>query len=114
MENAISAETLIALKELDPESGDDFLKELIVAYLEDSPQKVKEIKKSVQERSAENLHRSAHGLKGSSANMGALTVAKHSAALEVKGKRGSFEGCEELVELLVQAYNAAEQELRAI
>jgi HPt (histidine-containing phosphotransfer) domain-containing protein len=67
-------------------TGEDFLQELVEAYLEDSPFLFKQMRQALAAQDAEAFRRSAHSLKTSSASLGALGFAEHARELEMMGK----------------------------
>jgi len=74
--------------------GDDFIGELIQAYLEDSPKLLAEAKDALAKNDAETFRRATHSLKSNSANFGAHTLAAMSKELEQMGRAGNLAGAD--------------------
>jgi HPt (histidine-containing phosphotransfer) domain-containing protein len=67
----------------DASAGDEeFLRELVDIYVEDAEERLAEIKEALISADEEALGRTAHQLKGSSANMGVVCVADHAKKME--------------------------------
>jgi CheY-like chemotaxis protein len=65
-----------ALKNLRDLGGDDFLGEVIDAFLADAPELMATLRRSLDEQSAEELRRAAHTLKSNGATLGAEQFAE--------------------------------------
>lgn len=79
---AVDASVLADLEEMQEEGEPDFVAELIGLYLEDAPRKLSLMREAARAADAAALRRAAHGLKGSSASLGAFGVAAACAELE--------------------------------
>jgi HPt (histidine-containing phosphotransfer) domain-containing protein len=88
-----------------------FLAELIDLYLAESRNLLAQIRTSLGARDPALLERAAHTLKGSSGNLGALTLARLSADLQTAAKSGRFEKAAELVRLIEAEHALACAEL---
>ena len=62
---------------------EDLLKELAGIFLAESPQRLTQIRESVERSDREALRRAAHGLKGSASQIAAVGVTRASASLEL-------------------------------
>lgn len=89
----IDDQTIANLREL----GEDVLKELVDLYLEDAPKQISSIELSLKQMDSEGLRRSAHSLKGASANLGANDLAALCLKMETQGKLKDFSGTEQLL-----------------
>jgi two-component system, sensor histidine kinase and response regulator len=85
----------------------DLLSRVLATYLQDSRLLVEQIRSAVQSHDAVTLHRAAHRLKSSSAQLGALATATHCKDLESLGRLAQLERAEELLTQLTQAHDAA-------
>ncbi len=85
-----------ALAELREVMEDEF-EILIETYLNDSAERVVQLKEAAEARDAEALSRAAHSFKGSCTNIGVPVLAKLCMEAELKGKEGELEGVDELV-----------------
>jgi CheY-like chemotaxis protein/HPt (histidine-containing phosphotransfer) domain-containing protein len=88
-------------------NGASLVTRVIAAYVDDAPKRLTQIQSAVQEGDADGLRKAAHGMKSSSANVGAEALAALCKELELIGRAGTVDGADEL---LVQA----EQELRQV
>jgi HPt (histidine-containing phosphotransfer) domain-containing protein len=103
MPEVLDQDTLAAL--LESVGGDtEFLKELVDAYVESTPQMFAAMRKAAAEGDAPALQRAAHSLKTGSANMGALALAKQCRELEFIGKAGDLGGVEPRIDAAAAAY----------
>jgi PAS domain S-box-containing protein len=93
-----------ALKNLRDLGGDDFLGEVIEAFLADAPELMATLRRSLDERNHEELRRAAHTLKSNGATLGAEEFAELCRALEQHAKAGDFDGASELVNRVEQKY----------
>ena len=70
----IDSESIENLRSLNPGDGDEFLREIIAIFLEDTPQRIAELEESLLGGDTPRFTRAAHSVKGSSANLGAMAV----------------------------------------
>jgi len=75
MSDAVDMAVLTSFEEVQGEGEPDLVVELIDLYLEDTPHRVVAIREALAKRDGLSLERAAHGLKGSSASLGAGQVA---------------------------------------
>jgi PAS domain S-box-containing protein len=103
-----------ALKNLRDLGGDDFLDEVIDAFLADAPDLIEALRRSLDEESAEELRRGAHTLKSNGATLGADEFAELCRTLEQRAKAGEFGGASELVDRIEQQYPPLREALIAL
>jgi HPt (histidine-containing phosphotransfer) domain-containing protein len=72
------------------EYGEEFLVELIDVYLEDTPNRMAQMRQAFKGGDAETVIREAHTLKSSSANLGAMRLSNLAKQMEVAGRSGNF------------------------
>ncbi|HEX8559864.1 MAG TPA: Hpt domain-containing protein [Pyrinomonadaceae bacterium] len=72
---AVDSGVLLSLEEAQVEGEPDLIVELIDLYDEDTPRRLADIRGAFAARDLAALRRAAHGLKGSSASLGARRVA---------------------------------------
>ena len=72
------------------EYGEEFLVELIDAYLDDAPTRLAELRRAFENGNAETFTREAHTLKSSSANLGAMKVSALAKEMEMAGRAGNM------------------------
>ncbi len=109
---------------LDPEALDNllsvvggefvYLEELIDSFLEDAPQLLSELEKSVERGDSAEVHRLAHSLKSNGADFGATTFSDLNRELEMKAKSGASDGTADLSTQIVAEYGRVEAALRAV
>jgi HPt (histidine-containing phosphotransfer) domain-containing protein len=103
-----------ALGNLRDLGGDEFLGEVIDAFLADAPTLVATLRSSLDSGNAEELRRAAHTLKSNGATLGAAGFADLCRTLEQRAKDGELEGSSELVEQIEQEYGSLEKALSAL
>ncbi len=77
---------------------------LVQAFLADAPDCLSRVQQSLNEGDTVGLYQAAHALKSSSANVGAVAVAKLSKEIELKGKQAQVDGLADQVGHLDAAY----------
>jgi len=103
-----------ALRNLRDLGGDDFLGEVIDAFLADAPGLLATLRSSLDGQSNEELRRAAHTLKSNGATLGAEQFAELCRTLEQRAKAGELDGTGELVEQIEAEYRPLEQALSAL
>jgi PAS domain S-box-containing protein len=103
-----------ALKNLRDLGGDDFLGEVIDAFLADAPHLLATLRSSLGDGNADELRRAAHTLKSNGATLGAGRFAELCRTLEQRAKAGELDGATELVERIEQEYRSLEEVLAAL
>jgi CheY-like chemotaxis protein/HPt (histidine-containing phosphotransfer) domain-containing protein len=103
-----------ALKNLRDLGGEDFLREVIDAFLADAPALIATLRSSLDERGAEELRRAAHTLKSNGATLGAEGFAELCRTLEQRAKSGELDGASELVDRIEQEYRPLEEALSTL
>jgi HPt (histidine-containing phosphotransfer) domain-containing protein len=106
----IDSESIENLRSLNPGDGDEFLREIIAIYLEDTPQRIAEMEQSLAGGDTGRFTRAAHSVKGSSANLGAMTVRKVAEQLEQQSNQHGLVGVAELVDALKVQFEIAQTE----
>ena len=103
-----------ALKNLRDLGGDDFLGEVVDAFLADAPELLATLRRSLDEQSAEELRRAAHTLKSNGATLGAGEFAELCRTLEQRAKAGELDDASELVGRIEEEYRPLEEALAAL
>ena len=80
--------------------GQEYLVELIDAFLEDAPQLLSQLRVGFEDSDASTLTRAAHTLKSNSAEFGATNLYHLCKDLEAMGKAGTLD---DVAQLVVQA-----------
>jgi HPt (histidine-containing phosphotransfer) domain-containing protein len=110
----INPEAIAALRDLNPGDNDVFLMEIIGIYVEDTPMRLTELKKSLAAGETALFTRAAHTIKGSSANLGAIAVAGVAETLENKSRTAGLGGLAPLVAQCESEFARAAAELRKL
>lgn len=107
--NAFDLET-----SLDRLGGDlDILLEVAEAFCATAPELLEQITAAAGQRDGPGLKRTAHSLKGSAANFGAVATCEAAQQLERMGGAGSFDGVDGLVQLVERETFRLQGELEA-
>ncbi len=114
MHKAIDEAALDAIRALEQPGTDSLLNRIIKLFLDESADLQDQIGAAVAQANADALRKSAHSLKSSSANVGALQVSEISRDLEVAGRNGDLSRTESLYDALRDALGQADAELRRI
>lgn len=114
-EAPLDPEVLASLRQLQQDTGEDILSELIGMFLEDAPSQIEEIRQALREADPQSLEHTAHALKGTSGTMGAIRMSAISSELQDVGRSGDLSDASGKVAHLegefVQAKAALEAEL---
>ncbi len=110
----LDLEAIENLRALGDDGDDAFLKEIIGIYLQDTPLRLADIRQAAAKGDAALYTRSAHTIKGSSSNVGALRVRLLAERLEHRSKAEAHAALETLVAELEAAFECAAVELRKI
>jgi HPt (histidine-containing phosphotransfer) domain-containing protein len=78
----IDPEAIASLRQLNPDDGGEFLREILGIYIEDTPKRLEELRKTLAAGDAAGLARAAHTIKGSSSNVGAAALRAAAERLE--------------------------------
>ena len=112
--NIIDPEAIATLRELNPDDNGAFLREIIGIYVEDTPRRLQELKSSLAAGDIALFTRTAHTIKGSSANVGARTLASIAERLESMSRKEGLGGLGSLVADCEAQFGLAEAELRSL
>jgi CheY-like chemotaxis protein/HPt (histidine-containing phosphotransfer) domain-containing protein len=102
-----------ALENLRELGSDDFLSEVIDAFLDDSPALLATLRYSLNDEDADELRRAAHTLKSNGSTFGAKDFSELCRELEERAKTGQLAGASELVNRIEQAYQPLQKALAA-
>jgi len=101
------------MKRLCETLGDDFVQELIEAFLTDSQTLLADLRQAASQHDAALLKRASHTLKSNSANFGAFNLSGLCKDLEEQAKAGELDGAEARVEQVLVEYDRARLALEA-
>jgi HPt (histidine-containing phosphotransfer) domain-containing protein len=110
----IDEDTIETLKSLNPDDNGEFLREIIGIFLEDIPERIKELEQSLAAQDKSKFVRAAHSIKGSSANMGAMILKDYADELETRARDKGLDGCEALITSVKEAFTEAEIAIKKI
>jgi HPt (histidine-containing phosphotransfer) domain-containing protein len=91
---AIDRATLEALRDLQSEGEPDILIELIEMFLQDTPLRLAALGEAINRAAACDIASTAHAMKGSSANLGAMRMSELCLKLETLGRADRVEGAD--------------------
>ncbi len=111
--SVIDPAALDVLRELQDADDPNMLKDLIVMFLDSTPERMKKIKAAIESQESKSLLLEAHTLKSSCANLGANPMREVCLQLESLGNAQTFEGATELFENLERQFHLAKSELQA-
>ncbi|MEO5959704.1 MAG: Hpt domain-containing protein [Opitutaceae bacterium] len=81
-DSVLDPEAIENLRSLNPGDNDEFLREIVAIFLDDTPLRVAELDESLAAGDAAKFTRAAHSIKGSSANLGANGLRAAAESLE--------------------------------
>ena len=85
---AIDPQAIANLRALSPDDNDEFLREIVGLFLEDTPQRIVELEQSLAAGDVPKFTRAAHSIKGSSSNLGASALRAVAEKLEHQSRSG--------------------------
>jgi HPt (histidine-containing phosphotransfer) domain-containing protein len=104
---------LATFQELKQISGDDFINELIDAFLDDAPGMIDQMRTAVAARDIESFRRNAHSLKSNANTFGATELGVLAKELEFMARENNLDVGDRL-DVLKQAFDIVAQELRGM
>jgi signal transduction histidine kinase/CheY-like chemotaxis protein/HPt (histidine-containing phosphotransfer) domain-containing protein len=102
--SVIDEKALDQIRALDHDGSAGVLKRVLQIYLTDSPKLLARLGEAVRCKNAEELRSSAHSLKSSSAQVGAIQLSELCKELEALGRSDSTIGAEEVLKLAEQEF----------
>ena len=100
-------------EELKQMSGEDFINELIDAFLDDAPDMLNNMKTALETKDVESFRRNAHSLKSNANTFGATELGELSKELEFMAKENNLDVGNRL-EVLNDAYSKVAEELKGM
>src|SRR5687768_10617288 len=101
MSKLIDQEIIDSLREI---GDNDFVVELIDIFLSQSAELIADIKKAAAGANTSDLLKSAHKLKGSCLNLGAVELSAICQQLEAKSREADFQGIEQVMQTMEPVY----------
>ncbi len=112
--SAIDRNMIRSIQSIAGDGSANLLNELIELFLSSSPPRIQEMALALQEEDPIKLYRSAHSLKGSSGQMGAVRMQQICGSLEALGNAGTLNGVASLIEELKAEMERVRQDLQHI
>jgi HPt (histidine-containing phosphotransfer) domain-containing protein len=110
----IDPQAIENLRALTPGDNDEFLREIVGIFLEDTPQRIAELDQSLAGNDPLRFTRAAHSVKGSSSNLGAMALRAVAERLEQQSKQSGLVGLEPMLAELKSEFARAAAALRQI
>jgi HPt (histidine-containing phosphotransfer) domain-containing protein len=111
MENPMPEIDKAIFEELKQMSGEDFINELIDAFLDDAPNMLNNMKTALGAKDVESFRRNAHSLKSNANTFGATELGALAKELELMAKENNLDVGNRL-EVLNEAYGKVAKELK--
>ncbi len=111
---AINTAFLDQFRELDPSGGTELIRSILQVYLDTSGEGIERVERATGDGDAESLRQAAHGLKSSSANVGAEHLSAVLKLLEQHGQDGKLDAARSLLEPLRAEYSLVTGEIRRL
>lgn len=107
----IDPEALENLRALNPGDNDEFLREIVGIYLEDTPARIVELEQSLAAGDVPKFTRAAHSIKGSSSNLGAMAIRGLAETLEHQSNKQGLDHVGESIAELKLVFSKTQLEL---
>jgi HPt (histidine-containing phosphotransfer) domain-containing protein len=111
---ALNRQTIEALREFQTEGEPDFVTELVDAYIGDSPMRLQAMRDAMASQDESSFGKAAHGLKGSSGNLGAEKLAALCLQGEQFAKAGNMAGAQGIFSQIESEFLTVCAELKAL
>ena len=98
-------------EELKQISGEDFINELIDAFLDDAPNMLNNMKNALADKDVESFRRNAHSMKSNANTFGAMELGTLAKELEFMAKENNLDVGNRL-EVLIETYEKIAEELK--
>lgn len=108
----IDPEAIENLRALNPGDNDEFLREIIAIFLEDTPNRLAELTQSLAAGDVGVFTRAAHSIKGSSSNVGAVRLRAVAEKLEHTSRKEGLGTVAPTLAELSQEFLSAQTELQ--
>lgn len=73
------------IEDLREATGDEFLSELVMTFLDEAPTMIAELREAAEEGDADGFRRAAHSIKSNADTFGAVALAAQARAMELGG-----------------------------
>ena len=113
-DESINTEALANIRALSASHGEALLERVLHAYLADTPPHLQTLHSAIAAGNTDQLRKTAHTLKSSSANVGALALSQRCKDMEQLGRNNTTAGAAELLADMEQSFQAVRQALGAL
>ena len=100
-------------EELKQISGEDFINELINAFLDDAPNMIQNMRTALEAKDVESFRRNAHSMKSNANTFGAMELGALAKELEFMARENNLDVGNRL-EVLIEAYGKVAEELKGM
>ena len=100
-------------EELKQISGEDFINELIDAFLDDAPNMIQNMRTALEAKNVESFRRNAHSMKSNANTFGAMELGALAKELEFMARENNLDVGNRL-EVLIEAYGKVAEELKGM
>jgi two-component system, sensor histidine kinase and response regulator len=101
------------IRQLDSEGASDLVRTVVTHYLTESPKMIESLREAVKASDAPLVQNLAHGLKSTSANVGALSLAAFCKLMETAGRQNRTDQGHELLASIESEYTQVRAALEA-
>lgn len=110
----LDAAVIAGLRQLTPPGEPDVLAEVLTMFLAEVPRRLERLRNARAAGDIEEVHRSAHSLKGSAGNIGAHALFEICKLLDERAKAGDLSGADPLVAALGVELGKVEAEIHRL
>jgi DNA-binding NarL/FixJ family response regulator len=109
--SALNAEVVARLRSLAEATDPSLITQIFTSFLRDGAERIDALKEALAGRDMELLYKTAHAIKGASANIGAHSMADMAQKLELAGKAGDMPGAVTLTEQIEMEFGRVQREI---
>ena len=107
MPEPVDASSLLMLRQFQQPGQPDAVGRIIARFLEETQERVDDMRRAVEVNDAPALERASHALNGIAGTVGATELQALAARLEQIGRQGHLNGAADLVGEIAQAFDRA-------
>jgi HPt (histidine-containing phosphotransfer) domain-containing protein len=112
-QSVIDQKAIDSIRALQEEGKEDLVNKVITIFLNDSPERLKELRKAVHSGDASAINRIAHTLKSSCTNLGALKLSSLFKEMEAMGRANAIERTPQLLSQIDMEFLAVESAMKS-
>jgi two-component system sensor histidine kinase/response regulator len=110
----LDPDVIETLRQLTPPGEPDVLAEVLQMFLDEVPPRIDRVRNAYASGNIQEVHRSAHSLKGSAGNVGAHALHAVCKQLDELGRSGDLAAAGPLVDALGTEFAKVEAEIRRV